>query len=137
MTKRSAIGRCLLAAIISLGSACVFGPHVGSFGPANSPSGVATTLRVRPNTVTAELLEVRDSGLVVLNGRTVTFVPYHAIDVGTFKQRGVVLMDGKSPSKDERNELRLVSRFPQGLTPETERRLLDAYRQSSIVVLDR
>jgi len=45
--------------------------------------------------VDAELLDVRDSGLVVLNDRTVAFVPYRVIGAGTFKQIGVYLVDGR------------------------------------------
>ena len=127
----------LLIALSSLGLGCVFGAHVGSFRPANSPNGTVATLLVERTTVNGELLEVRDSGLVVLNNREVTFVPYRAIGASKFKQIGVHLSGGRSPTEAQRSELQLVSRFPQGLTRDMERKLLDVYHQTSITFLDR
>jgi len=130
--------RCTVAlACCSLGAACVFGPRAGSFGPANSPNGVAAKLDAmgKDNTVEGELLEVRDTGLVVLDKSVVTYVPYRIIQTGSFRQLGVSLYDGHPPTANEKNRLRMASRFPQGLTRETERQLLGAYHQTSITVL--
>ena len=129
------IFRVMALALVSSGVGCIFGSHVGTFAPANSPNGVTARLETSAGRVTAELLEVRDSGLVVLDNAKVTFVPYRSISDGSFNQLGVTIRNGQFQNAEKRNRARLVSRFPQGITPETERELLGFYHQTSIIVL--
>ena len=132
---RQTILRVIMLVIASSGVACIFGSHVGTFPPANGPNGVTAKLQTSAGRVTAEVLDVRDSGLVVLNNAQVTFVPYRAIEDGSFNQLGVSIWNGQFESAEKRNRVRMASRFPQGITPETERQLLAVHHQSSIVVL--
>lgn len=114
--------------------ACYTGPSVKSFAPAQSPRGIAADLRVdRGKTrIQGELLEVQDSALLVLRDGPrprVTIVPLRAIRAGFFPNVGTLSGAGRMAPKD-RERLRLLSRFPAGLTPELRARLLAAYGQS-------
>ena len=73
---------------------------------------------------------------MVLAQDTVTLVPYGAIERGRFSQI-VGELRGTPPSPDFATRLRLVSRFPQGLTPDLLARLLAAHGQSALRVVAR
>lgn len=133
--RRQTVVRVVTLVIASSGVACVVGSRVGTFPPANGPNGVTTKLETIAGRVTAEVLDVRDSGLVVLSNSQVTFVPYRSIYDGSFNQLGVSIPHGQFQNAEKRNRVRLASRFPQGITPETERQLLAVHHQTSIVVL--
>ena len=76
---------------------------------------------------------MQDTALVVLTQDTVTLVPYRVLQAGRFAQVGE--LTEPPPTKDFASRLRLVSRFPQGLTPEMLARLLAAYGQSALKVM--
>lgn len=82
-----------------------------------------------------ELLAVQDTALVVLAQDTVTLVPYRILTAGRFSQVGE--LTETPPPRDFAEKVRLVSRFPQGLTPEMLTRLLAAYGQSTLKVMAR
>jgi len=122
----------LLIAVIW--GACYTGPSVRSFAPAQSPRGIWADLRVDRGKarIQGELLEVQDSALLVLRDGPrprVTIVPLRAIRAGFFPKLGTLRGAGRMAPK-ERERLRLVSRFPAGLTPELRARLLSAYGQT-------
>ena len=98
-------------------SACHIGPSVETFAPANGPDGVDVLLTVRGRDVEGELLEVRDTALLVLRNDRLLLVPVRAISIGRFIQ-------------DSHLRLQDVSRFPAGVTPEILTRLLAAYSQT-------
>ena len=56
---------------------CRLGPQAKDFKPANEAGGVTATVRMPSQTVTGELLEVRDSAIVLL-GAQVMLVPDRA-----------------------------------------------------------
>jgi len=113
--------------------ACQLGGRVDRFAPARQPAGVAVTLRLKGGaTGQGELLAVQDTALVVLVQDTVMLVPYRVLQAGRFAQVGE--LTETPPTKDFAGKLRLVSRFPQGLTPEMLARLLAAYGQSELKV---
>lgn len=115
--------------ILSLGG-CFVGPSVGGFPPAQGPEGIAADLHLKDARVRGELLEVQDTAIVVLREQRVVFVPLEAIDYGTFRQRGTLIVDGRFFDEAAAAKLRLVSRFPAGLSPERRAALLAAYGQS-------
>ena len=116
--------------------ACQLGGRVNRFAPATRPAGVAVTLWLRGGaTGQGELLAVQDTALVVLAQDTVTLVPYRVLQAGQFSQVGE--LTETPPTTDFAGKLRLVSRFPQGLTPEMLARLLAAYGQSELKVVVR
>ena len=129
-------------------SACAVGMHVRDFQPARGAEGVGATVRTPTATLTGELLEVRDSGLLLLtrddaaashaapqqDKGQIRLIPYSAIARAQFAQLGARtdLDNGRPPSPGLRERLRLVSRFPDGLSPAVEADLLKAYGQSAV-----
>ena len=115
-------------------TACYTGPSAKSFAPARSPRGIAADLRIERTRkhVQGELLEVQDTALLVLRDDDpprVTIVPIRAIRAGFFPRYGMLIVQSSVEPQD-RERLRLVSRFPAGLTPELQARLLAAYGQT-------
>jgi hypothetical protein len=125
--------RLYLLTLLALVAACPIGPTVESFTPARSPHGIAANIRLRDRAKTqivGELLEVRDSTLLILRDTTrVLLIPIRAIRTGSFPKRGTLITDGDL-TRGDREKLRLVSRFPAGLRPELEAQLLAAYGQT-------
>ena len=84
--------------------------------------------------LTGELIEVRDSGIVVLADQKLRLLPYTAILSSEVDQTSSHYAISKRtvPKPDVQAYLRLLSRFPQGLTPELMRQLLDAHGQTEL-----
>lgn len=115
---------------------CNIGGRVDRFAPAKRPAGVAVALALRGGgRAQGELLAVQDTALVVLAQDTVTLVRYDALNAGYFSQVGD--LDQLPPGPAFARRLRLVSRFPQGLTPVMLARLLAAHGQSALKVVAR
>jgi hypothetical protein len=141
--------------------ACTLGPEFKNFGPAHAPEGVhvqaslAAPRASGPWTeVRGELLEVRIEGLLVLGtlaearleGRPsvlmrqsdqrkrVLLVPFGRLRTARFEGTGrcCELDNGALPKDRARERLRLYSRFPQGLSPELLRRLLELQGQTEV-----
>ena len=124
----------LLAATLS----CHVGPSIHNFEPAASAHGVQAYLRLGKHgtKVEGELLAVRDSTLLVLrDGERVAVVPIRLIRSARFEKVDV-LMDSNRLRADDRERLRLFSRFPAGLTPELEAQLLAVYGQTAADQVD-
>jgi hypothetical protein len=122
--------RSLMVSVAVLGfSACMVGPSTRTFAPANWPDGIEADLRLKRSRIQGELLAVQDSALLVLRDDRVVLVLLAAIRVGSFSQRGVLVENGHA-LRGTLPRLRLVSRFPAGLTPELKARLLAAYGQT-------
>jgi hypothetical protein len=124
----------LLALLIVLGG-CTIGPQVQNEPLAREPRGASVTLQARGHTITGELLEVQDSALLVLTPEErVTLVSYRLLRRGDAEMRIPIVRGGEPPSRARREQLRRVSRFPQGLDPSLRGALLDAYGQADVVV---
>ncbi|HUF25353.1 MAG TPA: hypothetical protein VMM18_00125 [Gemmatimonadaceae bacterium] len=122
--------RSLAAAILAL-AGCTTGPHVGSYAPAQSPAGVEIRVRLRGGEIRGELLEVRDSGIVVLPVDDVVLIPFDSIRGFRLAQESTAYAGG-TPSRATHERLRLLSRFPAGIAPEHLARLLESRRQQSL-----
>ncbi len=113
--------------------ACLFvGTSAGGFKPARSPYGVEAEIRIdgrRAPRFSGELLEVRDSTLLVLRDARVTEVPISAIRAARFPQN--IVIDRGRISDGDREKLRLLSRYPGGLPAESVGQLLAAYGQTA------
>ena len=110
---------------------CYVGPHTRTFAPANGPTGIEADLRLikAKGRVLGEVLEVQDTALVVLNANRVALVPIRVIASGRFRDLGMLIAGGLvSPQSLAR--VRLLSRFPAGMTPEIRTRLLAVYAQT-------
>ena len=124
-----------ISSAVIIVAACYHGPAVGKFRPAQAPNGIAADLTLRETDVSGELLAVQDSALIVLTtlGKIV-LAPAAAIQRGQFGQLGVLLGPGEN-RQQALERLRYFSRFPSGLTPDLRTRLLAAYGQTEIQVL--
>jgi hypothetical protein len=103
-----------------------------SFPPAITPKGVTGHVVSNRSSYAVELIEVRDAGIVILARNTFRFVPYSTIKSSGFDGIGASISGRKAPSSKARERLRLVSRFPQGLTPELLQKLLSANKQAAL-----
>lgn len=117
-------------------AACHLGPRVSSFPPAVDPEGASVEITGRGPSFQAELLAVSDTGLLLLRNRAVVFARYAAIREATFEQVSeAVVGQGVAPDPATRERLRLISRFPQGVSTERLRALLAGYGQETVDVL--
>ena len=130
---------------VMLLAGCHAGPQVAEMHILRQPQGVALVVDVNQEGerkrlhVAGELVEVMDDGLVletsVSDGAQLSFIPWRIIyrvqaaDLKGF--RSITNSSGANrPAGVER--LRLVSRFPQGLTDELLATLLASYGQQSL-----
>ena len=137
-------------------SGCSYGMTAAKYPPATGPRGVGVTLRVATGQVSGELLEVRESGLMILTvsdpalpaisamagdvtsrkpdqGR-VLFVVYDEILSSKLDRTSssLAVRNRQTPDGRIRERLRLLSRFPQGLADDLLRRLLSAHGQTEL-----
>lgn len=129
--------RTVIIALSALALACHIGPRTDDIEVAHQPGGASITITARSGTVLdGELLAESDSGLVMLWAGQVGYIPY--AQTSKFKAQTIeVSTAAAQPSAADRERLRLMSRFPQGLTPDLETRLLAALHQKTVVVLAR
>ena len=145
------------AAIVLLAGAtsgCTFGLTADKFMPARGPEGIHTGVITRSARFDGELLAVRDDALLLLASATapgsgapppqnarrmVRLIPFTAIVRAQFLQLGpgFQIREGHAPSGRIKERLRLVSRFPHGMSPDIEADLLKAYGQSAPAGVDR
>lgn len=115
MTMRQLANYLGAAVVLILTTSCHTGPSAKKFGPVQKGGGTTVTIRLlHRERLRGELVEVRDSGLMLLNGCTLTAVPFSSIRDTHFD--GIDPEYGSSwPSPSERAELQLLSRFPSGI----------------------
>ena len=133
-------------------TACHVGPRIDEFEQARRPEGVPTTVRLHygyleGGELSGELLEVTNDGLLLaipdmrtglMTGKQLVFVPYAAmidIDVDELGLKFLSETDSKPKRVRHQEELRLMSRFPQGLSAQLLERLLAAEGQSTVRVI--
>jgi hypothetical protein len=115
-------------------TACSIGTSVESFAPATQPRGILVSVQTRIESFDAELLAVSDTGLLLLRAPALVFARYTAIRLATFRQSSEVVGRAE-PDFATRDRLRLLSRFPQGVTAPGLQALLAGYHQDSVLVL--
>jgi hypothetical protein len=142
MTQTSKILLTLLVTIPA--AACMTGPSAQSFTPVREAGGVQLLVSGKKASVIGELLEVRENELVVLEklkkkaggskGCMLSLVAFREVRNASFK--GVSLKwNGGVPNESEREELRLLARFPAGITPPVMHELLGVCTQPEVVAL--
>ena len=136
--------------VVLLISSCTVGPELSEFKPAHGPQGalMEITLKGKPirgNDIAGELLALQADG-VLLNvslfpprpdaARTVVMVPYEMMKYARLEQMGRVKVESKGEEQDKiyKERLRLVSRFPQGLSDHLLGKLLAHAGQDDVVV---
>jgi len=114
---------------------CNVGPRPRTFPPAQGPEGVGARLVTRHRQLRGEVLVVHDTALIVRGGDSLYFVPVAAITQGTFPQvfEAQIRRGAFVRKETGRERLRLVSRFPQGLSDDRVQALLAAYGQRALV----
>lgn len=127
-----------LIALLTL-TGCSVGPNVNKLAPARTGQGV--DIAVVPvetpdgptyGRISAELLAVRDDALLLRAGLLV-LVSYASIKSAEVEELTRLNFGGRRPpSEEQRQELRLLSRYPQGISDDLLRRLLDAYDQDEL-----
>ena len=115
----------LSVAAVAILCGCMVGTTVKTFGPANSPGGATIVLHMRTRTIAGELIAIEKTTVVMVSAGQVYRVVSDSV-------RRVEAPYG-GPRFGER--MARVSRYPSGLTPALERRLLEAYGQPSIPVI--
>lgn len=116
-------------------TACVIGGNVKTFQPAGA-AGIVMHFMFAGSSVAhaAEVLAVRDSGLVVVHADSLKLLRYadtRELDFRPVKRR---VTGGRPLGPVLREEVRILTRYPQGISPDLERRLLAAYGQTQIVL---
>ena len=115
-------------------AACAVGTTGRSYAPAKGPAGATVTLELTgEHQVVGELLAVEDTTLLVLQERELVRVPLPLITSGKAPK---LSFTGQSLTGAPRERLRLISRYPQGVSAELEARLLEAYGQSGVREVD-
>jgi hypothetical protein len=142
----SVIRVCLSLAAVSL-SACHVGPQIKDLDLANNPEGATVEVEVSlaggqdKLKFEGELLEIRDDGIVFSGASAkdaedvLIFVAWNsAARVRATEFGGYRAEVGRSLewSADTKERFRLISRFPQGITPEIMDGLLAAHRQEQL-----
>lgn len=91
-----------------------------------------------------ELLEINERGLLILARRKVVLITYDALKVYRYNGSRPVLRKKDTPDKIrekilnmDNKRLPILVRFPQGVSPKVLGALLDAYNQEALIVVER
>ena len=125
--------RSSIVVLVAVVAGCMMGPTHRNFAPATGARGIGADLRVTwgpKGRLQGELLEVQDSALMILSADRLVLVPITEIRVGRFTRRGTLIAEGQAHRRTL-DELKRLSRFPAGLSPEVKARLLAAYGQTA------
>lgn len=121
-----------LASLLGLACVgCVVGGRVRSFEPANAPGGGTVTVRTKASAYTGELLALEDSTVLLVQRGTLMRVPARLIRAVDAPYGGGL----GQPDSTRRGRLRLIARYPKGVTTDLEQRLLEAYHQAAVKVV--
>jgi hypothetical protein len=133
-------------AAVSL-SACHVGPQIKDLDLANNPEGATIEVQVSPANgqdklkFEGELLAIRDDGIVFSGANTdddddeLIFVAWNratrvrATEFGGYRAEVGQSLEWSVKTKER---FRLISRFPQGISPEIMEGLLTAHRQEGL-----
>jgi hypothetical protein len=127
---------------------CSYGQKISDFPSATGPEGATVRVAVPGGGYLGQLIETRADAILILSsarlqyksGETlqeletrVRLVPYNRIESVQF-QRGSKIDGPKWSPADaaSRERFRLLSRFPQGLTPDLLQQLLKMYGQTEV-----
>ena len=129
---RTLIGAVVIAAAL----ACSVGTRVKKFAPAQEPAGVAIRLRLHfgkgTQLVAGELLAVQDSGILLRDSTRILFIPNDSVRYGETTTRGTGLAFARKPTGSTREQLRLLSRYPDGVSAALLSSLIAVYGRDSV-----
>jgi hypothetical protein len=128
----------MVAASVICLSACVIGQNAAEWPFAKGPNGATVKLVGPTQTLTGELLEVRDEGVVVAGGDgKIVFAPFTTLRLLEVAEPAAAYVNSNDPhpAEDVRSRLKVVSHFPQGMTADVRARMLARTGQSEPMVL--
>jgi hypothetical protein len=112
-------------------AACSIGPKVEGYQPAQGPAGAEVTIALTDDrTVGGELLAVEDTTFLLVSGRELVRIGMGG--VRTLKAPRFSASRQLLVTAPARERLQRISRYPQGVSPELEARLLEAYGLSDV-----
>jgi hypothetical protein len=142
--------RLLLFLMVLLIAGCSAGIQIEDFEPAQGPHGVQLELKLRGdviggNKITGELLAARADRILLnvvddpdspVNSSRVVLIPYSLMKTVEPEQMGRMIFRSQRKEMDEDHltRLRLVARFPQGLSDEMLAVLLANLGQDQVEV---
>ena len=136
-----------LGLAVTLLSACHVGPQLKSLDLAKNPEGATIEVQVLPTDgrgkleFAGELLEIRDDGIVFFGTSSgsdadeIVFVAWtksgrvRATEFGGYRAEAGRSLEWSDENKER---FRLISRFPQGISPELMDSLLAVHRQEAV-----
>ena len=139
------------ALVVAVLAACHVGPQIDQKNIGRQPQGASVVVELTEKAQSkriehsGELLEVRDDGLVVLtekdaqNDSRIILIPWGKVyraRASDLPGIAVRTSQGDSQRRASTDELRNVSRFPQGLSPELTDQLLTRYGQPTVDTVD-
>ena len=130
---------CVLLLVGVSMSACSYGTRIADFRPAYLPNGVVVRVNTSRGELNGELIDMRETGFVILTSANekLRLIPFEQVRSAKFEKVGSLLGNGKTPTSAEHNRLRLLSRFPQGMSPEVLETLLKTYGQTDLLGIER
>lgn len=135
--------------VLVLVSSCSTGIEVDDFKPAQGPAGVQMELKLNGDVIDGdkiegELLAVRPDGVLLSvtgftghdsSAKSVVLIPFWMMNTAELEQMGRARVESKGEKNEiVLNRLRLVSRFPQGMSDELLADLMEAYGQSELQI---
>jgi hypothetical protein len=131
MTRVTAL---LILLTLAYLNGCTFGMTAPKYRPAQEPKGVNMRIDTAQGQFSGELIEVRNVGIVVLADQKLRLLPYTVILSSKIDQTEsrYAISQRTVPKPEVQEHLRLLSRFPQGLTPELMKQLLGEYGQTEL-----
>ena len=126
--------------LVLFAAACPIGTSAGAFGPSGTSVDLKTVSKPAPDrtltgSTTGELLAADSTSIIVLTpvGELVR-VSFRAITGGRIK-RGARVGAG-NPAPMDLARLKLLSRYPQGISPDLLDRLLREYRRDALRLVE-
>jgi hypothetical protein len=132
----TAIRYALIGVATIVAAACYTGPSAARYAPAHDPAGAQVKLKLTKGSMRGELLEVRDSALVVWNGCHMSVVLFSAIEEASFGGPDTYY-DGGRPARESLLLMRMLSRFPGGMPKGVEAELLRCSGEAAPAVVSR
>lgn len=136
----------IYTAILALLSACHVGPQIDQIHAARLPAGASVLIEIarsgtqKKQEYAGELLEVRDDGLVValrsdtIRDTHIAFVPWNIV----YRVKATTLPGIQSSTRRIAiKKFRIVSRYPQGLSPELLEKLLASFDQKAMDIIEK
>ena len=130
--------RAALLALVCLtaASGCMFGKNAANLTVAGSPWGTMGKLRTTGLTLDGELIEMREKAMIFRDtNNRLLIVPYDAIQYFTpvGLKSPYLITPRDRPIGEIRSRLASISHFPQGMTPEIQRRMLQVVNQEDFI----